>query len=288
MTYLRKRVGFALMGRSLWTLQARMCPDLGARLRLIYVYGVLVLRALSGRPPASRARRLRIRAAGRDRDWWVADPMEVAALAEVFVDGEYGDYLPGEPPRLILDAGANVGSATLWFRERFPEARVVAIEPNPRAFERLRRNVGDEPNVELVNAALSDSDGKAFFGGEEMTPVGRLQDRSGPGVVEVGTLTLATVRERFAAGAPIDVFKLDVEGAEWAVLAGPLTDIGVIAIEIHEPVPGGRDPDAVLRAVGEREGFELRQGYSNTTADNLRWLVRAGVAEKEPQPLDTS
>jgi FkbM family methyltransferase len=214
--------------------------------------------------------------------------MEVAALSEVFVAGEYGDYLP-VAPRLILDAGANVGTATLWFRERFPDARVIAIEPNPRAFARLQRNVGDDPNVELVNAALAGSDGRAFFGGEPMTPVGRLQDNDGPGVVEVDVLTLGTVRERFTAGARIDVFKLDVEGAEWQVLAGPLTGVGAIAIEIHGPVPGGRDPDAVLREIAEREGFELRQGYSHTAApENLRWLLRTEVPDTEPEPLRVS
>jgi hypothetical protein len=60
-------------------------------------------------------------------------------------------------------------------------------------------------------------------------------------------------------------------------------------MEIHEPVPGDRDPDAVLREVAAREGFELREGYSNTTApENLRWLVRTAVAEAEPEPLKAS
>jgi hypothetical protein len=231
------------MGRSLFELQARMCPSVGARLRLLFVYLLLVVNAFSGRATKAKARGLRIRAAGRERWWWVADPMELAALWTVFVSGEYGDHLPAQPPRLIVDAGANVGSATLWFRERFPDARVIAIEANPTAFARL-------------------------------------QDGAGGVVVEA--LTLATVRDRFAAGAPIDVLKLNIEGAEWPVLAGPLANIGTIAMEIHEPVPGGRDPDAVLQEVAQREGFELRQGYSQTLAPrNLRWLVRAEVAEKE-------
>jgi FkbM family methyltransferase len=269
------------MGRSLFELQARMCPSVGARLRLLFVYLLLVVNAFSGRATKAKARGLRIRAAGRERWWWVADPMELAALWTVFVSGEYGDHLPAQPPRLIVDAGANVGSATLWFRERFPDARVIAIEANPTAFARLERNVGDDPNVEVIHAALSDTDGKLSFALEPTTTLqGRLQDGAGGVVVEA--LTLATVRDRFAAGAPIDVLKLNIEGAEWPVLAGPLANIGTIAMEIHEPVPGGRDPDAVLQEVAQREGFELRQGYSQTLAPrNLRWLVRAEVAEKE-------
>jgi FkbM family methyltransferase len=273
------------MGRSLWELQAKLCPGLAARARLLLVYAVLVLRALLLRSESPKPYRVRIRAAGRTRDWWVADPMEVAALHEVFIAGEYGDWLPTEQPRLILDAGANVGSATLWFRDRFPEARVIAVEPNPRAFERLQRNVGGEQNVQLVNAALAGNDGKAFFGGQPMTPVGHLLDQPAPGAVEVDTFTLETLRKRFAAGEQIELFKLDVEGAEWQVLSGSLADIGAIAIEVHDPVPGGRSPDAFLSEVASREGFELRHGYTATAApENLRWLVRAKVIE----PLETS
>jgi FkbM family methyltransferase len=293
--YLRKHVGFSLMGRSLWTLQARLCPDLGARVRLLFAYAILATSGLSPRPGRTRrARRLRIRAAGRDRDWWVADPMEVAALWTVFVGGEYGDWLP-ERPRLIVDAGANVGSATLWFTERFPDAHVIALEPNPHAFRRLQRNLGDDPNVEVVNAALADVDGKAWFGLEPTTTLqGRLQEHDGAGVesagvVEVDALTLRTVAERFASGARIDVLKLNIEGAEWQVLAGRLTNVGTIALETHEPVPGDRDPDSVLGEVANREGFELRQGYSQTLAPrSLRWLVRTEVAETQPEPLKAS
>jgi FkbM family methyltransferase len=283
--YLRGRIHFSLMGRSLWSLQVRLCPTLGARLRLLFVYVILVLNAFSGRSTKAAARRLRIQAAGRDRDWWVADPMEVAALWTVFVSGEYADFLPRRP-RIIVDGGANVGSATLWFRERFPDARVIALEPNPKAFERLKRNVGDDPNVELVNAALSGSDGKASFSLEEMTTLqGRLEADADGGAprsrkVEVDAFTLGTIRDRFADGAQIDVLKLNVEGAEWSILAGPLTNVGTIAIEIHEPVPGNRDPDAVLSEVAAREGLELRQGYSQTLAPrNLRWLVPTRVAK---------
>lgn len=41
---------------------------------------------------------------------------------------------------LIIDAGANIGLATLWFAKHFPEAQIVAIEPDDKNFELLRRN----------------------------------------------------------------------------------------------------------------------------------------------------
>jgi FkbM family methyltransferase len=287
--YLRRHVKFSLMGRSLWSFQTHLCPGPAARVRFFIAYFILAARALAGRQ-RSRAYRLRIRTAGRTRDWWVADPMEVTALWTVFVAGEYGDWLPVEKPRLIVDAGANVGSATLWFRERFPEARVIAIEPNPEAFERLSRNFAHDPQVTVVNAALADEDGTLSFALESATSLqGRLEDQRRGESIEVDALTLSSVRIRFADGARIDFLKLNIEGAEWPVLSTTLDGIGTIAMEIHEPVPGGRDPDDLLKEIATREGFELRQGFSQTLAPRqLRWLVPAASPALEPAPTRTS
>jgi len=287
MNHLRRHIDFSLMGRSLWTFQTRLCPTWSARLRLIGVYAILVVAAFAGRLGATRTRKLRIHAAGRDRDWWVGDPMEVAALWTVFVGGEYGDWLPASSPSVIVDAGANVGSASLWFRERFPEATVIAVEPNPTAFERLRRNLGHEPNVHLINAALGGQDGRATFALASATSLqGRLQEQPPGDAFEVDVISVATIRERYAAGGEIDLLKLNIEGAEWQVLGEPLTGVGTIVMEIHEPVPEERDPDGVLTEIADREGFELRQGYSQTLAPRkLRWLIPTHASEKEPRPV---
>src|SRR5687768_1231170 len=41
---------------------------------------------------------------------------------------------------IIVDAGANVGAATLWMKAQYPQAHVVAIEPDPASSELLRQN----------------------------------------------------------------------------------------------------------------------------------------------------
>lgn len=45
----------------------------------------------------------------------------------------------GKPP-VIIDCGGNIGLSVLWFARRFPEARIVVIEPNNENFELLQRN----------------------------------------------------------------------------------------------------------------------------------------------------
>src|SRR5690606_19859897 len=59
---------------------------------------------------------------------------------------------------LIVDAGANIGASTIYFHYSFPEARLVALEPERSNFDLLCANTAGLP-VECVQAALSSSAG---------------------------------------------------------------------------------------------------------------------------------
>jgi FkbM family methyltransferase len=39
----------------------------------------------------------------------------------------------------IIDGGANIGIASLYFLNQYPTARLVAVEPSPANFEDLAR-----------------------------------------------------------------------------------------------------------------------------------------------------
>ena len=58
---------------------------------------------------------------------------------QVFLEHFYRDAIvPGFEPRYILDLGANVGYAALWFAMHYPAARLCAVEPLPSTVTRLR------------------------------------------------------------------------------------------------------------------------------------------------------
>jgi FkbM family methyltransferase len=61
---------------------------------------------------------------------------------------------------LIVDAGANIGAASIFFAAKMPSARIVAIEPDRENFQLLYRNV-EGLGVETVNAAVSATSGRA-------------------------------------------------------------------------------------------------------------------------------
>src|ERR1700761_900484 len=57
---------------------------------------------------------------------------------------------------LIVDGGANAGYSAVWFALQFPEAVILAIEPDPANFAVLQKNVSAFKGVQCVEAALWD------------------------------------------------------------------------------------------------------------------------------------
>ena len=56
--------------------------------------------------------------------------------------------------RTVVDIGANIGAFTLAARRMFPNARVIAVEPDPENNELLRRNCGDDSQVTICPTAV--------------------------------------------------------------------------------------------------------------------------------------
>ncbi|MGO9209648.1 MAG: FkbM family methyltransferase [Terriglobales bacterium] len=132
----------------------------------------------------------------------------------------------------ILDGGANIGLITLYFKKLYPEARIIAFEPDPKIFGVLERNVHGNGfrDVDLVPRALWISRQKMRFTSEGSW-WGRMS-RSGDAANE----QVETVRLRDYLDRPVDLLKLDIEGAETEVLndcAGALGMVRNLFVEYH-------------------------------------------------------
>lgn len=119
-----------------------------------------------------------------------------------------------------VDVGANIG----FFTRRFarwvgPEGRVVAIEPEPANFERLRRRLessGLGKVVLLHLAAAAEREGEAFL---SLNPYHPGDHRLGESGLPVRTVTLDALLAR-ADLPPVSLIKIDVQGAEAKVIEG--------------------------------------------------------------------
>jgi FkbM family methyltransferase len=173
----------------------------------------------------------------------VDESAELHTLVELYRD-EYYSRAPGFLPRAgstVVDVGANVGVFTLFHAAA--GADVLALEPNHAAYERLTRAVainGLESRVTGVNAAGGAVPGWGRLHLDEgLSVLGSVvAEEAGDEASErVEIVTLDELIARLGLG-PIDLLKVDVEGAEAEVLRGAratLHDVRRVIIEYHTP-----------------------------------------------------
>jgi FkbM family methyltransferase len=147
-------------------------------------------------------------------------------------------------PGTLLDVGAHDGAFTLPFAA-LPGSRVLAFEPLPAAFARLREAAGGLPNVSLHQAALGDATGEVTLSVPVVDGVANEQWAStaksyvGHGA-RVGEQRFAVPLRRLDEFdiSDLTAVKLDAEGAEYEVLRGAADTLRrcrpVLSIEIEE------------------------------------------------------
>lgn len=75
-------------------------------------------------------------------------------LLQTFVSGgcDVRELVKG--PRRIVDGGANIGLTAIQFASHYPEAEIIAVEPEPANYELLVRNTAGFAKVRPVQAAI--------------------------------------------------------------------------------------------------------------------------------------
>ena len=163
------------------------------------------------------------------------------AFAQIFVQRQYAALPAALDPRLIVDCGANVGYASVYFLTRFPQAHVIAVEPDPDNVALLRQNLAPYgARVQIIQGAIwSHATGliveRAHEG--EHAQWGTWVRPSLPHETpDLWAIDLASLLAE-SGYAAIDLLKMDIEGAETAIFAhdgrGWLDKVAVIEIELH-------------------------------------------------------
>jgi FkbM family methyltransferase len=176
------------------------------------------------------------------------------------------------PGSLVVDCGANIGEISALFLAR--GADVIAFEPDPLAIAALRRRVGNHPRLTLHQQAVADRSGRAsFFFHKDRA------DGSGEAEFTVSSTLVAEKKnvdtrhsievelvdiDAFISGLDrkVDVLKMDVEGAEIAILwkmleTGSYRNIGLMLVETHETkIPGHQEEVKRLQARIDELGID--------------------------------
>jgi FkbM family methyltransferase len=159
---------------------------------------------------------------------------------EVFARQHYYFRAQTQSP-VILDCGANIGMASLYFKWLYPGSHVIAFEPDPATFRLLKENIArNKLDIGAQNFALWDENSEVDFfidGGEP----GALLMSTSNARVEGRCIRVPTRKLSDFIEGPIDFLKMDVEGAEHRILndlvhSGKIRLIAQMVIEYHHRI----------------------------------------------------
>lgn len=163
---------------------------------------------------------------------------------------------PGHDQPFIIDGGAHVGLAALFFAARHPRAVIHAFEADPAIARLLARNVtslGLHQVTVHPQALWTHAEGVAFDATADDS--GQVRDS---GALQVPSVRLRDLLQR----QTVDLLKLDVEGAEYSLLCdcdGALDNVRHVVIEVHHFRDDAGSLGSLL-AVLERNGFAYTLG----------------------------
>ncbi len=164
---------------------------------------------------------------------------------------------------VILDIGANIGIASFFFSKTYPNAKIIAFEPDRKIYNALQYNMKalECKNVTIVNKAVWDKNEIIKFYSEG-SDGGRIEDSLffDKNIINVNAIDIVDIMKEYSK---IDFLKMDIEGAETRVLRRAenyLCNVQNIFVEYHSKVDEKQTLDVIIDILS-RCGFRV---YMNT------------------------
>lgn len=161
---------------------------------------------------------------------------------QIFKSNAFGPIENIQNVRVILDCGSYVGYSVNYFAEKYPKARIIAVEPAPDNYRMLLKNTrAYQERVHIIHAAVWHEEGQVQMDldadqGKEWSH--RAVEKKENTAQATSAITITQILKQFQIDQ-VDILKLDVEGAEEKIFLSPdsswMDKTKNFAIEIHGP-----------------------------------------------------
>ncbi|MNU12728.1 Methyltransferase domain protein [compost metagenome] len=160
---------------------------------------------------------------------------DLEVFKQIFIEKQYqpNHY---KKPKTIIDAGGNVGLFTVLMKNKFPDAKLVIIEPDSDNFMMSEKNLKNYSNVKLLNKGVWSSDVKLRIIDEDASKWGiQVVEDNENGKIEAISIDTIIKENNFDR---IDLLKMDIEGSEKEVFSKNyenwLPKVKILVIELHD------------------------------------------------------
>ena len=191
---------------------------------------------------------------------------DVFMFEQIFVDNQYNIEINFQP-KAIIDLGANVGFASVYFANRFPDAKIIALEPDSSNYSTALKNLEPYKNVSLIKGAVWDKSEKI-----NLVDIGHGEAaymvKSGEGENAIKAYTIPELMEILKVNE-VDILKIDIEGSEKEIFESSdswINKAKIIIVETHDRYKKGTSK-AVFNSIGKYD-FSLELSGENMVLYN--------------------
>lgn len=202
------------------------------------------------------------------------------SFREIFLRRLYDLSLPQTiQPKVIIDGGANIGMTSIFFANRYPNARIISVEPDENNFAVLVDNVRPYPQITPVKSAIWHKKEQIHVVDKGYGDRGFMIEKNATGTV-LEAMSLPDLLQTHGI-TQIDILKLDIEGSEKEVFSENyeswLPYTRCLIVELHDRMKHGCS-QAVFKALLSYDFSLSIQG------DNLLFINESPEIVPVPTP----
>lgn len=144
-----------------------------------------------------------------------------------------------DTPKIIIDCGAYAGYSTYYFAMKYPESKIIAIEPETSNYELLKENTKNFENVITINKAVYYKESKIKIVETDEGKWACQIKEDDEGIIE--STSIDQLISEFNLDK-IDLLKMDIEGTEKIIFDHSdnwIDKVSCIIIELHDRYVNG-------------------------------------------------
>lgn len=172
------------------------------------------------------------------------DQSDIYIFEQIFIEQQY--QFPHPNPnsvKWIIDAGANIGLAAIYFSMKFPNATIISIEPDKDNFALLQKNTSAYQNIQCLQAGLWYKHELIFISNKKEKSAGFvIEAGQNSGDEQLSTVTIPQLVEQYNM-QHADIVKLDIEGSEKDLFQNNaeewINKSDCIIVELHDWIKKG-------------------------------------------------